>query len=76
VNAPGAATTYQDPGTRGPASGIGIESQDIVNMTDRMMRDLLTNPTLTARTPAARVIIDAGRRAAHLLRTGEKGAGS
>src|SRR5438105_4252158 len=35
VNAPGAPTTYQDPGTRGAVSGVGIESQDIISMTDQ-----------------------------------------
>lgn len=59
VNAPGAPTTYGDPGTRGPVSGIGIESQDIVSMTDRMMRDILTSTTLTTRPTPPRVIIDA-----------------
>jgi PBP1b-binding outer membrane lipoprotein LpoB len=59
VNAPGAATTYKDPGTAGPGGGIGIESQDIVSMTDRMMRDILTNPALAARQTPPRVIIDA-----------------
>jgi PBP1b-binding outer membrane lipoprotein LpoB len=59
VNAPGAATTYQDPGTRGPVSGVGIEAQDIVNMTDRMMRDMLTSPVLAGSRTPPRVIIDA-----------------
>jgi penicillin-binding protein activator len=59
VNAPGAATTYQDPGTRGPVSGIGIEAQDIVSMTDKMMRDMLTSSTLAGRPTPPRVIIDA-----------------
>lgn len=59
VNAPGAATTYQDPGTRGPVSGVGIEAQDIVSMTDKMMRDMLTAPRLAGRPTAPRVIIDA-----------------
>ena len=59
VNAPGSPTTYQDPGTRGPVSGVGIESQDIVGMTDRMMRDLLASPTLVGRLTPPRVIIDA-----------------
>jgi PBP1b-binding outer membrane lipoprotein LpoB len=59
VNAPGSPTTYQDPGTRGAVSGVGIESQDIISMTDRMMRDMLTSPTLTTRTTPPRVIIDA-----------------
>jgi PBP1b-binding outer membrane lipoprotein LpoB len=58
VNAPGSSTTYQDPGTRGPVSGIGIEAQDIVNMTDRMMRDMLTSRALAGRSAPPRVIID------------------
>lgn len=58
-NAPGRPTQYADPGTPGPMRGVGIESQDIVSMTDRMMRDILANPTLASRTPPARVIVDA-----------------
>ena len=59
VNAPGAATTYQDPGSRGPVAGVGIEAQDIINMTDRMTRDMLANPVLAGSKAAPRVIIDA-----------------
>ena len=59
VNATGAATTYQDPGSRGPVAGVGIEAQDIINMTDRMMRDMLANPVLAGSKTAPRVIIDA-----------------
>ena len=59
VNAPGTPTTYQDPGTRGPVSGIGIEANDIVSMTDRMIRDMLTSPILAGASTPPRVIIDA-----------------
>jgi PBP1b-binding outer membrane lipoprotein LpoB len=59
VNAPGSPTTYSDPGTRGPVSGVGIEAQDIVSMTDKMMRDMLATPSLTGRAAPPRVIIDA-----------------
>jgi len=59
VNAPGTPTTYQDPGTRGPVSGIGIEANDIVGMTDRMMRDMLASPVLAGSATPPRVIIDA-----------------
>lgn len=59
VNAPGTPTTYQDSGTRGAVGGVGIESQDIVSMTDEMMRDMLTNPKLASASPPPRVIIDA-----------------
>ena len=58
-NKSGTPTTYQDAETRGAVSGVGIESQDIISMTDQMMRDMLTNPQLTSDggTPP-RVIID------------------
>lgn len=57
-NTAGVATTYQDPGTRSAVSGIGIESQDIIGMTDRMVRDMFADPSLAGRKPAPRVIID------------------
>jgi penicillin-binding protein activator len=58
-NSPGRATVYEDPGTVGRTQGIGIESQDIVSMTDKMMRDMFANPTLAAYSNPPRVIIDA-----------------
>lgn len=57
-NTRGRATVYEDPGTPGRVQGIGLESQDIVSMTDRMMRDMMTNPLLTNRATPARVIVD------------------
>ncbi|MBF0560760.1 MAG: penicillin-binding protein activator LpoB [Alphaproteobacteria bacterium] len=57
-NAPGTPTTYNDPGTPGPVQGIGIESQDIVSMTDRMMRDMLAEPRLAAQKRPPKIIID------------------
>ena len=57
-NTPGRPSVYVDPGTVGPAPGLGVESQDIVSMTDRMMRDMLANRTLAGRTKAPRVIMD------------------
>lgn len=58
-NSPGRPTVYEDIGTAGRTQGIGIESQDIVSMTDKMMRDMLTNPTLATFGNPPRVIIDA-----------------
>ncbi len=58
INAPGTPTTYNDPGTPGPVRGVGIESQDIISMTDQMMRDMLTEPRLAGQTTPPRVIID------------------
>lgn len=57
-NSHGRKAAYQDPDTPGAVSGVGIEGQDIVGMTDQMMRDMLANPQLaTAKTPP-RVILD------------------
>src|SRR5690606_37556391 len=42
-NTAGRATVYEDVRTSSPiVQGVGIESQDIVAMTDRMMRDMLS----------------------------------
>ncbi|MEO5373314.1 MAG: penicillin-binding protein activator LpoB [Alphaproteobacteria bacterium] len=57
-NAPGTPSVYVDPGSPGPAAGIGIESQDIVSMTDQMMRDMLTEPRLAAQQRPPNVVID------------------
>lgn len=51
-------TLYEDISTPGSVSGIGIESQDIASMTDRMMRDMLATPALAGRIVAPRVVID------------------
>lgn len=58
-NAAGIAPQTLDPSQRGPVGGVGIESGDIISMTDQMMRDMLTNPQLAGRTPAPRIIVDA-----------------
>jgi len=58
-NSAGTPTTYQDPATLGAVKGVGIESQDIVSMTDQMMRDMLTEPRLANAATAPNVIIDA-----------------
>ena len=57
-NSAGRPTVYSDPGTPGPVQGVGIEAQDIVSMTDQMMRDMLTEPRLAGRRTAPNVIID------------------
>lgn len=59
-NAGGVPPTQVDPSVAGPVSGVGIESHDIVAMTDEMMRDMLANPTLAGRAKAPRVVIDSG----------------
>ncbi len=58
-NSAGRPTVYEDVrSSSATVQGIGIESQDIASMTDRMMRDMLANPMLAGRTPSPRVIID------------------
>lgn len=58
-NSAGRATVYEDVRTSSSiVQGVGIESQDIVAVTDRMMRDMLANQLLAGRSPAPRVIID------------------
>jgi penicillin-binding protein activator len=58
IDKPGRASVYEDIGSPGASAGVGIESQDIVGMTDKMMRDMLASPALAGRSVAPRVIID------------------
>jgi penicillin-binding protein activator len=65
ASAGGASTTgfvasqYVDPTTSTTGvSGIGFESQDIRDMSDKMVRDLLAQPRFARATPAPRIIID------------------
>ena len=56
----GRSTTYEDPGTPGTISGVGIESQDIVSMTDAVMRDILASREVMGDGPERpRVVMDA-----------------
>lgn len=58
-NSAGKATVYEDVSSSSQSvQGIGVESQDVVAMTDQMMRDMLQNPILMGATTAPRVIID------------------
>lgn len=52
------ATLYEDVKSPGKIQGTGIESQDIVSMTDRMVRDILSTPEIVNRRIAPRIIID------------------
>ena len=58
-NTGGMATMELDPSTRGPAGGVGIEGQDVMAMTDQMMRDMLQNPLLVNPLRPRQVIVDA-----------------
>jgi len=57
-NTPGRHTVYEDIQTPGKVQGVGVESQDIVSMTDKMVRDMLSSPALAGRRTAPHVIID------------------
>ncbi|MGB1949958.1 MAG: penicillin-binding protein activator LpoB [Marinobacter sp.] len=57
-NTRGKATVYEDASTTGRVGGVGIESQDIVAVTDEMMRDMLANRMLAGRDIPPRIIID------------------
>jgi len=54
----GRGTRKEDPGSPGVIAGVGIESQDIVSVTDRMMRDILAKPAMTKHSRPPRVVID------------------
>jgi PBP1b-binding outer membrane lipoprotein LpoB len=50
---------YQDVSTQSATvAGVGVESQDVVSMTDKMIRDILANPQIAGRSTPARIIID------------------
>lgn len=57
-NTAGRPTKYEDISSPGAVSGVGIESQDIVSMTDKMLRDMLSTKSIAGRSVAPRVIID------------------
>lgn len=57
-NTAGRATVYEDARSPGKVQGVGVESQDIMAVTDQMMRDMLSNPQLVGRQVAPRIIID------------------
>ena len=55
----GRPTVYSEPGTVGSIAGTGIESQDIISMCDKMVRDMIANPVLGNKSSPPRVIVDA-----------------
>ncbi len=57
-NSPGVPSIYRDTASQGQVSGLGIESQDIESMSDKMVRDILASPQIVARKIAPRIIID------------------
>ena len=57
-NATGVSSMDVDPSRKGPVSGVGMESQDIIAMTDTMMRDMLAEQIFANTGKRARVIVD------------------
>lgn len=57
-NTPARPTTYMTTDSPGRVQGIGIESQDIISMSDKMARDLLAQPALVSRPAPPRIILD------------------
>lgn len=55
----GAAARYEDPTTAGEVRGVGVESQDIVTVSDLMVRDILAEPEMVQKAKAPRIIMDA-----------------
>lgn len=57
-NAKGVSSMEVDPSRKGPVSGVGVEGQDILAMTDQMMRDILSEPVFASSGKRPRVIVD------------------
>jgi PBP1b-binding outer membrane lipoprotein LpoB len=57
-NATGVSSMEVDSSRKGPVSGVGVEGQDIVAMTDQMMRDMLAEQIFADTGKRPRVIID------------------
>lgn len=55
----GAAARYEDPTSAGEVRGVGVESQDIVTVSDLMVRDILAEPEVVQKERAPRIIMDA-----------------
>jgi PBP1b-binding outer membrane lipoprotein LpoB len=53
-----APVTYKDVSSAGSVAGVGVESQDIVTVSDVMVRDLLADPQVMKMARVPRIIID------------------
>ena len=54
----GMAAKYQDPTSGGQVMGVGLESQDIVTVSDTMVRDILADAGVMKMERAPRIIMD------------------
>jgi hypothetical protein len=57
----GAPVRYTDVGSTGMVAGVGTESQDIVSLTDAMVRDLLASPIMAQISRPPRILVDLER---------------
>ncbi|HWI59918.1 MAG TPA: penicillin-binding protein activator LpoB [Bacillota bacterium] len=57
-NPSGVPVTEMRPDERGFVAGTGVESQDLVAVTDKMARSILTTPQITAAQGVPRVVLD------------------
>lgn len=58
-NTAGRKVIYSDVNTTSSqVAGVGLESQDIVSMTDKMMRDILATPAIANRSTPPRIVLD------------------
>ena len=58
TNPTGVSSMDVDSSRKGPVSGVGVEGQDILAMTDQMMRDMLAEQIFANTGKRPRVIID------------------
>jgi penicillin-binding protein activator len=56
---PAVAVTYKDIGSAGMVAGVGVESQDIVAVSDAMVRDLLASGVLGQFSRPPRILFEA-----------------
>src|SRR5690349_16165996 len=57
-NPSGVAVTEMKPDERGFVAGTGVESQDLVAVTDKMARSILAIPQITRAQAMPRIVID------------------
>lgn len=54
----GQAVVYRDTASVGAVTGVGVESQDVVSVSDTMVRDLLATPSIMQLAKPPRIIMD------------------
>lgn len=57
-NPGGLATKYIDPSRESQSTGVGIESNDVIQMADQMVQSILNESTLSSLGQAPRVLVD------------------